>query len=693
MGRSWPLAACLLSLAASPLLASPALADDAEILNRPTLPPGERAALEQALCDQEPPPAALIGVLALNKGSIREARISAARIASCHEHPGLVPVIWQAFLESKLDVGVHDPDIFERHLRTLQRLPGEDVERALLTAAPGPIVDLAWDHLFGTWLAPLAEQSGNAEAVRARRDPVARDRAAAVVRAWVEELLAHPAGLVRLQTDSGDASFDLLERVAAVHVAELIRAGTTDEVRLALELIRQRVPSGPLIQEAIQARLQRSPDPELAALAADLPELPAFTVRRGSDLYPVGAPIAVPPPSRSFAIDAREEASPEAALRVPLAALLLGAALLSMGLWLLLLRLLPQRRSVLFRLGALALAPLALLALEGFLALVGYHPLIAQRPSFDPTRSPRVISEQIEVEQAGTSVRITDADARYALFPARAPRPRIVTFGGSSAHGTHYLAEETFSAHLQALLGDVEVINAGVGGVLSDQVAFLAFEALHGWDPDLLIFYLGNNDLEHLHRQVSFRASDADNLYARYVADRLRVARLVRSLLPASVLERAADAGEDAAMLSPVSEESEERTAVARLARWSATWNLVRVASRAQAQGVEVLFVVQGQNGEACPLLPERVTPDCFQHELRRIAVDAAAASGSTVVDGAGALRAHAGDDWGPSADVAPGIAGYAYYWDAVHPTRLGHAVLAAAIAPEAARLLDRSTR
>jgi lysophospholipase L1-like esterase len=686
VGRSWPLAACLLSLVASSVLAA-----DAEVLNQPDLPAADRSALVSALCNQEMVPIALIEVLALNQGSIREARISAARIASCHDHSALIPVIWQAFLESKLDVGVHDPDIFERHLRTLQRLPPDDVERELLLADPAPIVDLAWDHLLGTWLAPLAEQAGSAEAVRTRQDPMAREQAVAVVRAWLPGLLAHPDGLVRLQTDSGDAAFELLEQVAAVHVAELIRAGTTEEVRLALQLIRQRVPTGPLIEEAIQARLERSPDPELASLADGLPELPVFTVRRGSGLYPVAAPIKVPAPPRSFVLDAPEEASPEAAVRLPLVTLLLGASLVSSALWLLLLRLLPHRRAGLFRLGAVALAPLVLLVLEGVLALVGYHPLIAQRPSFDPTRSPRVISEPIEVPQAGPSVRITDADARYALFPARASRPRIVTFGGSSAHGTHYLAEETFSSQLEARLADVEVINAGVGGVLSDQVAFLAFEALDGWDPDLLIFYLGNNDLEHLHRQVTFRGFDADNLYARYAVDRLRIARLVRSLLPASVLERAADAGEDAATLSP--EELGERSAVARLARWSATWNLVRVASRARAQGVDVLFVVQGQNDEACPLLPERITPDCFQQELRKIALDAAAASGSTVVDGAGALRAHAGGDWSNARGATPGVAGYTYYWDAIHPTRLGHAVLAAAIAPEASRLLGRAAQ
>ncbi len=687
MGRSWPLAACLLSLLVSPVLAN----ETVGLLNQPSLPPVERQALVSDLCDAEAAPVALIEELALDPSSLREARISAARIAACHDDPALVPVLWQAFLESKLDVAIHDPDIFERHLRTLQRLPREQVDAALLAADPDPIVDLAWNHLLGTWLSPIAEQAGEAEAVLARQDPQARARAADVVRAWIVELLQDPDGLVRLQTDSGDAAFDLLDRVAAVLVAELIRAGSDAEVRMALELIRQRVPNGPRIRDAIQARLQVTTDPALPALAADLPELPAFRLRRGAMLYPVQAPIRVPPPGRSFAVDARAEASPEATVRLPLFALLGAMAVLSLGLWLLLLRLLPSRRSLLFRLGALALAPLGLLVLEGLLALLGYHPLIAQRPSFDPTRAPRLISEQVDLDDGDPAVRITDPEARYALFSSRARRPRVVTFGGSSAHGTHYLAEETFSSLLQERIPGVEVINAGLGGVLSDQVAFLAFEALDRWDPDLLILYLGNNDLEHLHRQVAFRAFDADNLYARYIVDRLRVARLLRAALPRPALDRAADAGEDAAMLSPMDDDPAGRPAVARLARWSATWNVVRVASRARAQGVQVLLVVQGQNGEACPLLPEQITPDCFPQELRRIAVDAAAVTDSVVVDGAGALRAHAAGDWGDAPTGAEGIAGYPYYWDTVHPTRLGHAVLAAAIAPEVARLLGLS--
>lgn len=675
MGRALLLAACLLiASVAAPVIAGETL----DLFNQPTQPPVAREAEIAHACTTGADYARwFLEGIALNPRAIREARIGAARVAACYDDPGHVDVVWLAFLESKLDVAAHDPDIFERHLRTLQRMPRDAVNEALLATPPGPVVTMVWSKLLGSWLAPLAEQAGNAESFAIRKNPAVQAAAEEVVHAWTAQLVAQPEGLVRLQTDSGDAAFELLEQVGAVLVAELIRAGSDEEVALALELVRQRVPAGPVITEAIAERLERRPNPRLAELAADLPPLPAFQVRRGSKLYPVEPlpEIVV----ESILIDARAEASPEARHRVPIGPVLAAVGLGSFALWLLLLRLLPARRQLLFRLAAVLLAPAALVLLEAALALVGYHPLIAQRPSFDPTRAPRVFAEELLVG-GDEAVRMTDADARSAIFPRRSARKRVVTFGGSSVHGTHYLAEEAFSAHLERRLqaaGDVEVINAGVGGVLSDHVVDNAFTAIGRWDPDLLVFYLGNNDLEHLHSQVGFRAFDPEDLVARYVVDRLRVARLLRSVLPGSLLDRAADAGPEGAMLDP-DESPEARSTVARLARWNATWNLVRAAERAHAEGVAVLFVVQGQNDEACPPEPERITPDCFQHELRRIAVDAAAATDSPVVDGAGALRAHAG-----------GPAGYVYYWDQIHPTRLGHAVLGAAIAPEAARLLE----
>ena len=675
-GRTWLLAAGL-------LIATPALAEPGAELNRTDLPPAERARIEAEQCGAEAPPADLIRRLALSQGATPEGRISGAKIAACHPDPTLVPVVWQAFLESKLDVAVHDPDIFERHLRTLQRMDPIRVQAELAGSDPAPIVELAWNSLLGSWLAPLAEQAGSAEAVRIRRDPEATAAAEDVVREWIAEFIGDPDGLVRLQTDSGDAAYELLDKVAATHVASLIRSGTVQEVRLAIELVRQRVPAGPEIRAAIEERVGR--DPELAAAAADLPDLPAFQVRRGSAVYRVSGPVSVDPPARSFAVDPVPDASPEI-VRLPLVPLLCALGLGSLALWLALLRLLPTRRPLLFRLAAVALAPAALLIVEGVLTVAGYHPLIAERPSFDPTRAPRQIAEEITVHGVGSSVRISDADARSALFPRTPTGPRVVTFGGSSVHGTHYLHEETFSAHLARTL-DVEVINAGVGGVLSDQVTFLAFEALERWSPDVLVVYLGNNDLEHLGRQVSFKAFDTKNLYARYAVDRLRVARLLRAAIPASLLDRAADAGPDAATLDADLHDPAQRARIARLARWNATTNLIRVAERAHARDVEVLFVIQGQNEEACPPTPERITEDCFPQGIRQIAIDAAAATGSPIVDGAGALRWHAGGAWA-SATGEPAPAGYAYYWDQIHPTRLGHAVLGAAIAPEVDKLL-----
>jgi lysophospholipase L1-like esterase len=55
------------------------------------------------------------------------------------------------------------------------------------------------------------------------------------------------------------------------------------------------------------------------------------------------------------------------------------------------------------------------------------------------------------------------------------------------------------------------------------------------------------------------------------------------------------------------------------------------------------------------------------------------------VVDGAAAIRSHAG---------GTAQAGFPYFYDTIHPTRLGHAVLGEAIAPAAFEILDhRSNR
>ena len=68
---------------------------------------------------------------------------------------------------------------------------------------------------------------------------------------------------------------------------------------------------------------------------------------------------------------------------------------------------------------------------------------------------------------------------------------------------------------------------------------------------------------------------------------------------------------------------------------------------------------------------------------LRRIAIEAAAASGARVIDVPAALRHHDGG-------VLSGVAGWDYFYDSIHPTRLGHAVIGQALVPSASELLSK---
>ena len=101
-----------------------------------------------------------------------------------------------------------------------------------------------------------------------------------------------------------------------------------------------------------------------------------------------------------------------------------------------------------------------------------------------------------------------------------------------------------------------------------------------------------------------------------------------------------------------------------------------------------MLIAVQGQNQDLCAEdRPGDSSSGCFPDTLYRIAASAGANSKAAVVDVTAALRHHAGDE-------TSGIAGEDYYYDTVHPTRLGHAVIAGALTPAAEHILKiRSKR
>lgn len=82
----------------------------------------------------------------------------------------------------------------------------------------------------------------------------------------------------------------------------------------------------------------------------------------------------------------------------------------------------------------------------------------------------------------------------------REGRVRIICVGGSSTFGNESPEDQTYPAHLERVLNDagrvpVEVINAGFPAYTSFQLLNLVRYELMDYQPDLLLFYEGFNDL------------------------------------------------------------------------------------------------------------------------------------------------------------------------------------------------------
>jgi lysophospholipase L1-like esterase len=284
----------------------------------------------------------------------------------------------------------------------------------------------------------------------------------------------------------------------------------------------------------------------------------------------------------------------------------------------------------------------------------------------------------------------TDAlGARFQRFPTRKAHDvlRIVTLGESSTFGSNYIVEETWAERLEERLQlvrrdrRVEVINAGVTGAVSDDILRVGLEVL-AFQPDLLILYFGANDLGRMPRLASLQAYSPRRMELRARLDRFRVVGLLRRLLPEAALEAAEGAGHTGAFVDPGGITEAELVRVAELGVRQARFNMVYLGRQALRSGAEVLVVIQAQNQAKCP---ETATPsaeaDCWPTALRRIAEGAAGALGVPLVDAPAALRAHSRAGKGELGD---------YFWDIIHPTALGHDVLAAAIEPAALLLLEQ---
>jgi lysophospholipase L1-like esterase len=650
-------------------------------LLREDLRPETRARLVAELCDRPEPLAPERVADLLRRESPWEAQIDAARLLVCRPEPELVPLAWRGFVASKTSAIAYDPDIFERLLRSLEGRSAEELAAGLHGEGIEALVEMAWADLVADWVQPLT-QAGAPHWVPTL-GPERRAAVRARARDLVDGLLADgPEGLIGLQTDSGDELAALFHAIQASLLAAMLEHGSLAAARAAAEAAAdERFPAAEPLA-ALRSRLARERDPSLAEL---LPRLEEAAAREPPHWWGVDHPVrplAVPPAERDWVV------ASEPVRRIPAGAVPLALVTAVLASWVALLRGLPNRRKGLFRAGAVAAAPLGLILAEGLLALAGAAPDIDFRPTFHPTREPQPMFQERELEGVPYALTVA-ADTRRQAFIVDKPagRWRVVVLGGSSVHGTHYLAEEAFGAVLVERLRvlhpgrDVELINAGIGGAVSDEVARAAAEMLP-YEPDLFVVYLGHNDLSHLPQMAGFRSVSSSGIALRYLLDRSRVVRVVRELLPPSVRERARQLDADGGFRDLKPPQGAELELLQRLAEHNARDNLQRLARSANEAGVAVLFVVQGQSADACPPLEPDVLDDlCFREAQRRIAVEAGRLAGVPVVDGAAAVRSHAGG--GPEAP-----AGWDYYWDYIHPTRLGHAVLGEAIAPAASALL-----
>lgn len=327
---------------------------------------------------------------------------------------------------------------------------------------------------------------------------------------------------------------------------------------------------------------------------------------------------------------------------------------------------------------------------EFLLGLANVEPPYMHGPTFNPNQAP--FEPFVEWVQDGeTHVETNTEAARYDIFAAEtdAGSFRVFTLGGSSTYGTNYPPEEAWPGVVARRLAvdhpgaEVEVINAGVTGALSDDLVHYTRQ-VGAYMPDLVILYTGYNDFTYLPQLARFRAFDPRSMAVQTQLSGLRLATVVRDVLSlAPPVERLDEFGGYL--------DEQELTEADRALLWAMIGNnLARnlrfMVGVVRDLGGEVLLVSQAQNEQICAQLGqpggEAGEGTCSLPLVREVTAAVAAELGVPLLDGQAALQSHAG---GPAAG--------GYFYDPIHLTRLGNEVLGAAVAPAAAELLELGAR
>jgi len=516
-------------LAASPL----------QTLSGPVAPAARERAVEAA-CAESVTVEDLDGLLATGRLS---SAIDAVRIAQCRADPALAGWLFVTSLLSHVEVLPRDPDLGYRAVRTLEAMPFDAIAPRLASADLGPIVDGEVRRLADDWLAPLL--GGTSDDVPPPSPALRADLVAGLDR-WREDLLGHgSAGIAAMDQDGERASQWVVDGLRSRYLETL----AAEEGRLGVAAKEA------LDQLGLADERHRWP--------------PEVHISGGS-----------PPPDLPVAVATVDRVVVSSEGRVPglrpLAAIALGLAI-----WLVAARARPAWRGRLFAGAAISLAPVAWLAAEALLALAGAPAPIDGRPSFNlgGAVGPGDLLREVEIE-GEPYWEVEGGSARPALLGASpaADTLRIAVIGESSVFGADYLVEDCFATllgvRLQSVLGrPVEVLNAGIGGVVSDEILKFTHEALET-APDLVVFYLGFNDLEPLASAADFRAWSPATMALRGISDRSRVVGALQRL---GVRIGHTGPDPDGAFLDDRASTPAERRRVGRITAAMLTDNLTRM--------------------------------------------------------------------------------------------------------------------
>ena len=599
------------------------------------------------------------------------AQIDGARLLECSSDPALLPTAIRALAQSKLGQLRNDPDVYERIARTIASQPAGAVAAAFRELPADELVSWSGHSLCHQWLNPVSGETFDCDNWTPTL-PLSTVRGA--VDRWLDELAGDPQGFGSILNDQGNRFWFLLEDLQGELLATLVQQGSIEDGLLVADVSRMLLGRHESVVAALVGRAENSDDSRWkeAVRTAGAIQDRAERSQATPDKVFRPWPVEVPPATRDFVRRPPESSGP--GLGVAPVGSVLGFGLIVVCL---LGARNSERRSRWFATGAVCSGLTMVFAVEWGLVLAGLPTPVtepAQQSSDD-------VLESVSID--GTQYLTTTASAgRYQIFEERRPEGscRIVTLGGSAVHGSFYLVEEAFSAVLERRLRDggnqAEVLNLGVGGATSEEVRSAAAGALRA-GADILVLYLGSNDLEHLPLLADLRGSSAERIASQTLLEQSRIMRFLRSALRAPEGMELVSVPDGRPLLDENPLEGPRLEALLDVAAGQVVRNIRWVIEQAETSGVQVVVGTQLINEEFCPPGEDAKKPrSCFSERLRAISERAVAGTGATLVDVPAALRQHGG-----------GPAGHLYFRDYVHPSQLGHAVIGEALAPSVERL------